>query len=339
MKRYRFGIIGCGMIAQIHGAAIAQMPNAVITSVYDPVPSGAEAFALRNSCRAASSLEDLLTDPEVDIVNICTPSGTHAQIAAAAARAGKHVVVEKPLAITAESAEEVVRAQKEYGVHICVISQLRFSEAVQSLRQAMEQGTFGAPVLNSLSMRYFRSEDYYRRGGWRGKWNTDGGGALMNQGIHGLDLLCYLCGPVRSVHAQYRTILHQIEVEDTLCAILEFESGALGTLEVSTAVSPGQSRRIEIGGTLGSAVLQENEIVKWDAKAPRPNVSAPWRVNAANDPSAIDCDGHRLQFENLLDAIEGKRPLLVDAEEGCRVVKLIRAIYESAEKGQTIQLK
>lgn len=339
MKQYRFGIVGCGMIARIHAAAIVQLQNAVLTAVYDPIPAGAEAFASSHGCRTAASLEELLADPEVDIVNICTPSGTHAQIAVAAARAGKHVVVEKPVAITAESAEQVARAQREFGVQICVISQLRFSEAVQTLHQAMEQGAFGNPVLNSLSMRYYRSEDYYRCGGWRGKWNTDGGGALMNQGIHGLDLLCYLCGPVRSVHAQYRTILHQIEVEDTLCAILEFESGALGTLEVSTAVSPGQSRRIEIGGTLGSATLQENEIVKWDAKVPRPNLDAAWRINAASDPSAIDCDGHRLQFENLLAAIEGKAPLLVDAEEGCRVVKLILAIYESAQTGKTILLK
>lgn len=339
MRIYRFGIVGCGMIAKVHAAAITQMQNAVIAAVYDPVLSGAEAFAARYSCKVAAALEDLLADPQIDIINICTPSGTHAQIAVVAAKAGKHVVVEKPLAITAESAEEVVQAQKEYGVQICVISQLRFSEAVQTLRQAMDQGAFGTPVLNSLSMRYYRSEDYYRSSGWRGKWNTDGGGALINQGIHGLDLLCYLCGPVRSVHAKYRTILHQIEVEDTLCAILEFESGALGTLEVSTAVSPGRCRRIEIGGTLGSVVLQENEIVKWDAKVPQPNIDTSWRVNAASDPSAIDCDGHRLQFENLLATIEGKSPLLVDAEEGCRVVKLILAIYESAESGRTIILK
>lgn len=339
MKQYRFGIVGCGMIAKIHAAAISQMPNGIITSVYDPIPAGAEAFAAQNGCKAAPSLEALLLDPEVDIVNICTPSGTHAQIAAAAARHKKHVVVEKPLAITAESAEEVVQAQKENGVQICVISQLRFSSGVQALRQAMAQGAFGTPVLNSLSMRYYRNEDYYRRGGWRGKWNTDGGGALMNQGIHGLDLLCCLCGPVHSVHAQYRTILHNIEVEDTLCALMEFESGALGTLEVSTAVSPGQARRIEIGGTEGSAVLQENELVKWNAKAPRPNLENSWQVNAASDPSAIDCDGHRLQFENLLAAIEGEAPLLVDAEEGCREVKLILAIYESARSGQTILIK
>lgn len=339
MKIYHFAIIGGGMIAGVHAAAIAQMPNARIAAVYDPVPSCAQAFATKYGCNAVNSLEALLADEEIEIVNICTPSGTHAEIAIAAAKAGKHVVVEKPLAITSESADAVVEAQKKYGVRICVISQLRFSESVQALKTAIQAGAFGKPVLNSLSMRYFRNEEYYRGSSWRGKWATDGGGALMNQGIHGLDLLCYLCGPVRSVYAQYRTLLHKIEVEDTLCAVLEFENGSLGTLEASTAVAPGQLRQIKVGGTLGSAVLQENEITDWNAPAPRPDVKTAWKVNAANDPSAIDCDGHRLQFENLLDSIEFGVPLLVDSAEGCRVVKLILAIYESARTGKRITLK
>lgn len=324
------------MIAHIHGEAIGKMPGAQIRGVYDPVLQSAQAFAAMHQCRVYLTLEDMLADGELDVINICTPSAAHAGLAIAAAHAGKHVVVEKPLAVSAEDAQAVVRAQEETGVKICVVSQLRFAPGVQALRCAVRKGQLGRMIMGSLSMRYYRSAEYYQNGGWRGKWSADGGGALMNQGIHGLDLLCYICGPVVSVRAFYKTLLHDIEVEDTLCAVLEFENGALGTVEASTAVNPGSPRRIEIGGTRGSAVLTEDAVTEWKADAPLPDAGKRWQMNAANDPAALDETGHLLQFENLLAAIGGREELLVDARAGCKTVELVLGIYESARSGNTV---
>lgn len=339
MKTYYFGIIGCGMIAQLHVKAIQKMPSGAVLGVYDPVTENARAFAERYQCKVYLSLKEMLSDEELDIINICTPSGSHAELAIAAAHAGKHVIVEKPLAIHGKDAREVVRAQKESGVKICVISQLRFSPGAQALRTSLRQGQLGKMIMGSLSMRYYRSEEYYQNGGWRGSWSADGGGALMNQGIHGLDLLCYICGPVVSAHAFYKTLRHDIEVEDTLCAILEFENGALGTVEASTAIKPGSPRKIQIGGTQGSAELTEDAITQWKVDAPLPDGGERWQMDAANDPAALDVKGHLLQFENLLAAVEGREELLVDAAAGCSTVELVLGIYESARSGNTVKFE
>lgn len=339
MKMYKFGMIGCGMIANIHAKAIQQIPTGEIGGVYDPMPERAQEFAVRYQCKVYSSIEEMLADAELDIINICTPSKTHAELAIAAAHAGKHVIVEKPLAISVEDARAVVQVQKETGVKICVISQLRFSPGVQALRKAVQEKQLGKMIMGSLSMRYYRSEEYYQNGGWRGHWATDGGGALMNQGIHGLDILCYICGPVVSVRAFYKTLLHDIEVEDTLCAILEFKNGALGTIEASTAIKPGSARRIEIGGTQGSAVLTEDAITEWKIETPMPEMGQNWKMDAANDPAALDVTGHLLQFKNMLAAIDGREALLVDAVAGSKAVELVLGIYESARSGNTVNFE
>lgn len=339
MKTYKFGIIGCGMIANIHGKAIQEISTEALGGVYDPDLERAQEFAARYSCRVYQNIEEMLSDAELDIINICTPSKTHAELAIKAAHAGKHVIVEKPLAITIEDAKAVVCAQKESGVKISVISQLRFSPGVQALREAVLKEQLGKMIMGSLSMRYYRSEEYYQSGGWRGRWSTDGGGALMNQGIHGLDILCYICGSVAAVHGFYKTLSHDIEVEDTLCAILEFQNGALGTVEASTAVKPGSARRIEIGGTQGSAVLTEDAITEWKTESPLPDVGQSWYMDAAKDPGALDMTGHLLQFKNMLSAIEGREKLLVDAAAGCRAVELVLGIYESARSGNTVNFE
>lgn len=336
MKTYKFGIIGCGMIAHIHASAIKKIEGGEVYGVYDPILEKAEGFAAKHKCKVYLSVEEMMKDRELNIINICTPSGTHADLAITAAQAGKHVVVEKPLAVRTEDAQAVVDAQEENGTKVCVISQLRFSPGVQTARNAVQKGQLGKLIMGGLSMRYYRSEEYYRNGAWRGKWDTDGGGALMNQGIHGLDILTYICGPVVSVRGFFKTLLHDIEVEDTLCAILEFKNGALGTVEASTAIKPGSARRIEIGGTEGSITLKEDVITEWNAKIPLPDMQKSWDMNAANNPAAIDATGHQLQFENLIGAIEGKVELLVDARAGYRMVELINGIYTSARSGNTV---
>lgn len=335
---YRFGIIGCGTVAGIHAAAIESMDQAELAGVFDPVPAKAEAFAAENGTAVYDSLEKMLADPSIDIVNICTPSSTHASLAIQAARAGKHVVIEKPVATSLEEADAVVRTVTETGVKAAVISQLRFASDVQRLHQAIQQKALGKIVLASLSMRYSRDSSYYQKKSWRGQWKASGGGALMNQGIHGVDLLCYLCGPVKKVHAFSKTLVHPIEVEDTLCSLLEYESGAMGVLEVTTAVHPGRARVLVVSGTKGDVTLTEETVTEWNGMLPLESTGHQWKMDTANDPASVGSEGHRLQLENMLRAIEGKEDLLVDAKTGRDTVAVILAMYQSAKSGESVCL-
>ena len=338
-QAYTFAIMGCGMIAGIHVAAINAIPGAILTGVHDVVEERCIAFAKKHNCRAYPTQQALLEDSRVDIVCICTPSGLHASAAVAAANAGKHVIVEKPMAINLADADAVIEAGRLNGVQICVISQLRFSPAVDALRHALHSGALGKMVLGNLHMKYHRSAEYYKSGVWRGTWEMDGGGALMNQGIHGVDLLCYICGPVTTVTARAKTLVHSIEVEDTVCAILEFENGALGILEATTAMKPGYNRQLEVCGSEGSVVLEENTVSKWDLTLDYPMPENNNIVTgSANDPANISYTGHLCQFENLLKAIRGEDSLMVDAKQGRIPLALILAIYESAKTGCTVKL-
>ena len=338
-QTYTFAILGCGMIAGIHAAAITAMPGAILAGAYDAVEERSIALAKKYGCFAYPTQQALLEDKDVDIVCICTPSGLHASAAIAAANAGKHVIVEKPMALNLADADAVIEAGRRNGVQICVISQLRFSPAVDTLRNVLSSGGLGKMVLGNLHMKYHRSAEYYNSGGWRGTWEMDGGGALINQGIHGVDLLCYICGPVTAVTAKVKTLVHSIEVEDTVCALLEFENGALGTLEATTAIKPGYSRQLEVCGSDGSVVLEEDAVLRWDLPADYPMPQKNDAVcGSANDPTAISYTGHLRQFENLIKAIRGEVPLLVDAAQGRIPLALILAIYESAKTGCTVRL-
>lgn len=336
--RFNFVIIGCGVISTVHAKAIGGISNATLYGVYDQNYQRAAEFAGSYGCRVFETIEEVFNDGNVDIVNICTHSSSHAELAIAAANSGKHVIVEKPMAINNEDAKAVVATQALNNVKICVVSQLRFSDEIEAARNAIKQGLCGKLVLCSLSMRYYRSSEYYAAGGWRGKWATDGGGALMNQGIHGIDLLCYLCGNIKSVRAFYKTLVHEIETEDTICAAVEFENGALGVIEASTAVKPGYPRRLEVSGSEGSITLTEDVISEWQVKADKPLLSRGSGIDTSSDPSKLDFTGHRMQFENLLAAISGDQQLLVDANEGKKAVDVILAVYRSAQLGDTVLL-
>ena len=239
MDKVRFGIIGCGVISSFHARAIADIEEAELYGCVDAYAPSAERFAKEHGVKQYASLEEMLSDPAIDAVTICTPSGLHTQQAIAAMRAGKHVVCEKPMSLTLEQADELIRTANETGVKVCIISQFRFTPAVQAVKKAIEAGALGKIVSGSLQMKYFRSDEYYASGAWRGTWAMDGGGCLMNQGIHGVDVFRYLMGPVKQLTGFARTQLRHIEVEDSAAAALEFENGAVGTLEGSTVCSPG----------------------------------------------------------------------------------------------------
>ncbi len=339
MLKVRFGIIGCGMIANFHAAAIAEVEEARLCACYDQYAPGAEAFAEKHGITAFPSLEAMLQSDTVDAVCVCTPSGMHAQQTLSALRAGKHVVVEKPMSLSLEDADAIIGLSHETNLKVCVISQYRFREAIQTVKHAIDEGAFGKIVSASLAMKYYRSQEYYASASWRGTWKMDGGGALMNQGIHGIDVFRYLMGPVRSLTALVKTQTRNIEVEDSAVAIVEFQCGAVGTIEGSTTCYPGYPRRIEICGVNGSVVLEEDRILRWDLPVPCP---APVGMNAehvaSSDPKAISVEGHVLLIQNFTDAILRDTPLLLDAQSGRAPLEVILGIYRSAKSGQAVML-
>ena len=329
---YKFGILGCGMIADIHADAINGIREAKLVAVADNNPKCALNFAKKHSTVAYESYEKML-DSDIDVVCICTPSCFHAQNAIQAMRAGKHVVLEKPMALSVEEADEVIRVCQETEKKLTVICQLRFSEDVQRLKRLVSDNAFGKITLCTLSMKYYRTSEYYSSSSWKGTLKFDGGGALMNQGIHGIDLLEYIVGDVKDVQGKIRTLCHKIEVEDSAVAMLEFESGALGVIEASTCAYPGFERKIEIHGDRGYAILVENSIEKLMINGEEQPTVKGEVANTASDPSAVQSGMHRLQIENLIKSIEGKEKLLIDCHEGRRAVRIIEDIYRSSKCG------
>lgn len=277
----------------------------------------------------------MLASDKIDVVCICTPSGNHAELSVAAMEKGKNVIVEKPMALTPEDCQWVVDTQNKTGKKCVVISQLRFSQTSKKVKEALADNKLGKLLECGVHMKFFRSEEYYNSSDWRGTWAMDGGGALMNQGIHGVDLMLYYMGDVKSVFAYCKTLRHNIEVEDTAVAAVEFKNGAVGVIEATTSVLPGYPRQIELCGSEGSIVLEEDSILKWDIQSQYEKTGKAENSSFA-DPTKISFMGHKAQIENLINHLENGEELLIDANEGRRSVELICAIYESSEKGEKV---
>jgi predicted dehydrogenase len=342
-----FGIIGCGMIANFHAEAIKRIRGAKITACYDTFPAGADRYSEAQGCTAYHKLEDMLADPNVDAVSICTPSGSHMDPAVAAANAGKHVVVEKPLEITLKRCDNIINACKKNKVKLCTIMPSRFGGANMALKEAIKSGRFGKLTLGDTYVKWYRSQEYYDSGGWRGTWGLDGGGAYMNQAIHNVDLLYWLMGDVAEVSGLTDTLSHKrIEVEDVGVATVRFKSGALGVLEATTSCYPGLLKKTEIHGSEGTVIVEQDDILKWEfAKKDRKDNGirkkySPKGENTggAADPTAISYQGHLDQLKDFIGAIENNRKPLVDGEEGRKSVEIILAIYYSSHSGKRISL-
>jgi UDP-N-acetyl-2-amino-2-deoxyglucuronate dehydrogenase len=345
---YGFGIIGLGLIADFHARAIQAISGAKGTLVACCSRSAekAAAFAEKHNCRGYADQGDFLAHPGLDIVSICSPSGAHLETALAAAEAGKHVIVEKPLEITPERCDRIIEACSRARVSLAGIFQSRFSEVAGLVKSTLEQGRFGRLVLGDAYVKWFRSQEYYDGGGWHGTRALDGGGALINQSIHAIDLLQWFMGPVESVQAFTGTVGHaRIEVEDNAVAALRFRNGAFGVIEGSTSVYPGFLKRIEISGTRGSVVMEEETLKSWDFAESAPGdeeIRKKYGGGAetgggAADPAAISFQGHRRQFEEFIGALDEGRPPLVDGAEAKKAVEIIQAIYTSAKKGRPVQ--
>ena len=349
----RFALVGCGSIAPTHARALACLPDAVLVACADASPARADAFAAEFGLPALG-WRDLLADPAIDAVTICAPSGLHAALGVQALRAGKHVVVEKPMDISLAACDTLIAAQRATGRALGVISQHRFDRASLVVRQALDEGLLGDLALVDARIPWYRTQEYYDSGDWRGTWAMDGGGCLMNQGVHTVDLLRWLAGPVTSIYAQARTAAHvRLEVEDSITATLAFASGAVGTLMASTAAFPGFPARLALYGTRGSAVIEGDALQTLTIQGREPLVgeaavahalqvaSGGTRAATALAAPALGVGGawgeaHQAQLADFVRCCRTGETPRVDGVQGRQAVELVLAAYESARTGRVV---
>jgi predicted dehydrogenase len=345
MKTWNFGIIGSGLIADFHARAIKDIPNAKLVACCDTVFAKAQKLAEKYHVKAFASYEELLKIKDIDIVTIATPSGLHKEPTVAAAKAGKHVICEKPLEVTLERIDAMIEAHKKSGTRLGGIFPYRFNDFMTPLREAIKTGRFGVITYAGVYVPWWRTDEYYKDS-WHGTWKLDGGGALMNQSIHMVDMLCDLMPPIESVQAFAGTLGHpQIETEDTAVAVLRYADGALGAIYSTTASYPGQFRRFEITGTKGTVINVENSITVWQFADERPEDQEIRKKfvqisggGGVADPAAITHENHTRNFKAFLDALGSGREFSISGPEARKAVAVILAIYKSASEHRLVKL-
>jgi UDP-N-acetyl-2-amino-2-deoxyglucuronate dehydrogenase len=327
------GLIGGGNISETHARAARAVPGVAISAVYGTNPDKVERLCQEHGGLAYRDFESFLAHRPMDLVMIGSPSGLHATQGIAAAQRGLHVLTEKPIDVTTQRADALIDAAKQSGVKLGVIFQDRMKPDIRKLKQWLDQGVVGEPLLVDARVKWYRPPEYYAGSRWRGNLALDGGGALMNQGVHTADLLLWLLGDVVRVQARTITALHKIEAEDTALAILEFASGALCTLEATTAAFPGYPRRVEISGSRGTVILEHDRIIAADLRdAPSGLLGGSEGDQNQSASSAVvsDISGHKAVFEDFLRAIEQDATPACDGQEGRSSVALIEEIYRAA---------
>jgi predicted dehydrogenase len=345
-----FAIVGCGMIARFHARALAEVPGARLVALVSRNPANARGLADMLGLRSdiATELAPVLARRDVDVVIVTTPSGAHQEPAVAAAEAGKHIVVEKPLEVTLERCDRIIEACDRQRVKLCTIFPSRFGDANQALKAAVDAGRFGRLTLGETTCKWWRPQSYYDEGGWKGTRALDGGGALMNQAIHNVDLLSWMMGPVTHIHGFTATLAHErIEVEDTAVACLRFANGALGVIQATTSVHPGLPKTIAVHGDHGTVVIEQDDVLRWDLTPETPEDKAvkerfaqkTGASGGSSNPAAISHVGHARQLTDFVRAIETGKAPLVDGREGRKAVEIILGIYRAAATGRTVELR
>lgn len=326
------GIVGTGAITDKHILAVNGLEDLNLLGLMNPSKSAAEEAEQLFGIRTYSDLDEFLSIPGLHLVVVCTPSGYHMEYALAAAKAGKHVLIEKPIEVTLEKADLISETCKNAGVKCGVIFQNRFSQDYIKLKDAVKSGKLGKLLMGNAHINWFRSEEYYSGSNWKGTFSGDGGGAFINQGIHTLDLLLDIMGDVEMVFGKIDTIYHAIEGEDIGAAVLNFKNGALGSITASTALFPGYPERLEVYGSLGSVVLEGGRIMEWNIKGEEKQISSP-KVSlgsGASDPRAIGFQLHMEQYRDMVAAIQQDREPIVNGLKARKSLELVLAIYKSS---------
>ena len=359
-KRARIALVGVGVIGRHHGRVISELADRVeLVAVVDVVSERAETLAAERGGKAFTSLTDALATVDIDIVVACTPTGRHAEVAIEALEAGKHVIIEKPAETTVAKTDQIIEAQRKAGTLVAVISQHRFDQSTEIALGAIARGELGRLTTGIASIDWWRGQSYYDSGDWRGTWELDGGGALMNQGVHTVDLLMATMGRPVEVFAYTGTLAHErIEVEDAAVAVVRFENGALGVLHATTAAYPGLSARLQVHGDQGSVVI-DDDLLTFIHATPKDSAAEEKlmgskkdslnqvdayrgteqsRPTAGSDPGGLSTVPHRRQYENFLAALAGEEPLRVDLETNRDSIAVITGAYESARIGKPVAL-
>lgn len=346
MRTYGFAIVGTGMIAAFHARALADTPGARLVAVCSRSKDRADAFAAEFGCAGHDSLEHLLQREDVDVVIVATPSGGHLDVAVAAAQAGKHVLCEKPLEVSEGRVDAMIEAHRQAGTQLGCIFQVRYTPALEPIRQALREGRFGTVTYAGVYVPWWRSQAYYAESSWHGTQSLDGGGALMNQGVHMIDLLCDLMPPVESVSGVVSSVGHAgIETEDAASASLTFKGGAVGVIYGTTSSWPGQPKRLEISGTRGSVILTDDRLALFQFADERPEdervrtrFGGTQEAHGASCPSAMSHALHAACFRDFVASLEGSHAFSISGASARKSVALIRAIYASSETGKSIRL-
>lgn len=340
MSPVSFAIAGSGMIAGVHVTALKEIPGARVVGAWSRSPEKTQRFAAEHKIRGYQSYPELLTDPEVQVVVLCLPSGYHAEYGMQAASAGKHVVVEKPIDINLDKAKALIDTCRKHDRKLSVIFQSRFTPAARRLRKALDQGLLGRLILGDAYVKWYRFPAYYVSNTWRGTKAIDGGGALINQAIHTIDLLQWMMGGAKRVCGLTRTSTHAIESEDLGVAVVEFVNGAVGVIEGSTAIQPGFKERIEIHGQKGSVIMEGGNITAWKVEGcNEADYVDEQKVSYGSTSSpAISHVNHKAQFEEIVAAIQKNIEPSVNGEEGLKALRIVLGIYESSGRGRWIEL-
>ncbi|HLO99285.1 MAG TPA: Gfo/Idh/MocA family oxidoreductase [Fimbriimonas sp.] len=338
MKTVRYGILGCGNISRTHAQGIQGSEGAELVAVCDVVPDKASKLGQELGVPSFDKFEELLA--EVDALTIALPSGDHVEYTIRAAQAGKHILSEKPLAITVASGLEMVEACEREGVKLGCVSQHRFTRDMLRLYNAAQSGELGKLLQGDSYTKWYRSQGYYDSAGWRGTWAMDGGGCLMNQGVHYVDMIQWIMGGVKSVRGMAKTAMHNIEVEDQAIAMVEYNNGAIGVIQGSTCSYPGLTERLEVHGTLGQVVIEGDRAKIWTTKAldQHEAFGALQPIGVAHDlepdPTTSQWnEAHRLQIQDFTNAILEDRDPMITGRAALEPVKVILAIYESSRRG------
>ena len=331
-----YAIIGTGVVAPLHATSIKRDPDAELIAVVDTSREKAIEFQRKyESVRSYTGLEECFQDDKVDVVCICTPSGTHGDLAIKAAKAGKHVLCEKPLEIRTEKMSEMIRICRQENIKLGAVFQRRMLDVTVQVKQMVEKNVFGKLVLGDAYLKYYRNQEYYDSAGWRGTWEMDGGGARMNQGVHGVDIIQWLNGGVKKVFARAAALARNIEVEDTALAVVEYNNGAFGVIEGSTIVYPGQVTRFELHGENGTVIFNDQEIRVCETISGKVDPNK-WKLDSDLPFADVPSLGHYRFIRDMSRAVLEDRDPVVPGEEARKAVDVILAIYESAKTGREI---
>jgi predicted dehydrogenase len=338
--KYRFGIVGCGTVAYHHADSIAATENAELVAVCDIKEEKARSFAEEYGVeKYYTDYQEMLKDDEIDVISVCTISGLHADNSIDAAKAGKHILCEKPIALNKKDLDKIEAEVKKNNVKMQCVFQTRIKPEYQAVKEALTNNVFGKTILADAVLKFYRSQEYYDSADWRGTWEFDGGGSLMNQGIHGIDILLWLAGDVESVFGRSAALVRDIEVEDTAVAVVKYKNGAFGTIEATTSVYPGQERRFAIHGEKGSVIFTENGIVEWaiegeeDVQPPQFETK---KEDTSQDPTKFSRTSHVPMVKDLIEAIDKDKNPSIPPAEGRKAIDLILAIYESSKTGKEV---